>query len=77
MEKEKVKVNSADLSQCRLSVLKAAYKRGLKVENLGSQPTPWVFLGLQKLEQGSEVTVEDLKKFDCSGGTGHPDPWFT
>lgn len=77
MEKEKVKVNSADLSQCRLSVLKAAYKRGLRVENLGSQPTPWVFLGLQKLEQGGKVTVKDLQKFDHLGGTDNPDPWFT
>ncbi|MCH7730307.1 hypothetical protein IID21_02125 [Patescibacteria group bacterium] len=61
----------------RLKTIYGAYQRGLRCDNLERQPAQWVVSGLERLEGGGRLTVEDLDKIDRMGGTDHPDPWFT
>ena len=60
----------------RIELIKDAYARGLRVDNLGEQPALWLLWGLEVLEAGGEVDEQGLRRIDESGGTDHPDPFF-
>lgn len=62
--------------ELQLEIVQLAFKNGLCSQKLEKQPAPWVLKGLEVLESGEELTPEMIKKFNLSGGTDHPDPWF-
>lgn len=57
--------------------LRAAFEDGMRADHLEEQPAPWVKGGLELLEAGEGLSQEKLTAIDRSGGTDHPDPWFT
>lgn len=59
-----------------VDIVKSAYDRGLRSNNLDSQPAPWLVRGLQILEKGEDLTSDKIDRINRSGGTDHPDPWF-
>ena len=67
---------SQDTHDVQRQIVLDAYARGLRSYNLEEQPAPWLLRGLQLLEEGKELTTDEIKKFNLAGGTDHPDPWF-
>jgi hypothetical protein len=57
-----------------IQIIQGAYDRGLRVSTLGPQPAYWLEKGLERLEKGQSLTVEDIKRFNRAGGVDHPDP---
>lgn len=65
-----------DLETTQIDVIRSAFERGLRSNNLEDQPAPWLLRGLKILEEGGELTIAKIKAVNASGGTDHPDPWF-
>lgn len=61
----------------RARVINREFRKGMRLNKLESQPSPWVKDGLRMLEDQNDFTPDDVKGIDRSGGTDHPDPWFT
>lgn len=65
-----------NLEKTQIEVILDAYARGLRSNNLGEQPAPWMLHGLKILESGGKLTEDAIATINRSGGTDHPDPWF-
>lgn len=61
--------------ELRIQVVQDAFERGLRPDNLGPQPAPWMVAGLRVLQQAGELTREIIDVADKAGGTDGPDPW--
>jgi hypothetical protein len=63
--------------QLRIEVIKEAYGRGVRYENItpDMQLAPWLAIGLKRLGEGQDLTPEDITGIDKMGGTDHPDPY--
>jgi hypothetical protein len=66
----------ATLEEIQIGVIKDAFASGMKVEKL-VQPAQWLRRGLEKMEQGIELTPAIMKQINQEGGIEDgPDPWF-
>ncbi len=64
------------LSEILLSTIQEAYAKGFDVDDPDKQISPTIRIGVKRLREGKNLTLEDIDKIEKMGGTDHPDPFF-
>lgn len=59
-----------------LKSIREAFEKGFDVDDPNNQVSPTIRIGVKRLKEGKELTVEDVAEIEKAGGTDHPDPWF-
>lgn len=59
-----------------LESIKYAFKMEFDVDNPNNQTPQVIRIGVKRLKEGKELSLEGIKDIETWGGTDRPDPWF-